>query len=203
MEENNKKERNLSEQEIAVLCDAVTQSENEQLNLMLPMLIMTGARRGEVLNAKWEDFDLERQAWRIPVTKSGKARHVPISDGASMLLNPVPQNAKCPWVFANPKTLRPYVSIFSSWDTARKQAGLADVRIHDLRHSFASFLVNAGNSLYTVQKILGHTQIKTTQRYSHLNQDTLIDAANAASKCIPMISMMAVSMVGSASQAQL
>ena len=72
----------------------------------------------------------------------------------------------------------PYVSIFCSWNTARKQAGLADVRIHDLRHSFASFLVNGGRSLYEVQKILGHTQIKTTQRYAHLSQDTLIDAAN-------------------------
>jgi site-specific recombinase XerD len=55
---------------------------------------------------------------------------------------------------------------------------MEDVRIHDLRHSFASFLVNAGRSLYEVQKILGHTQIKTTQRYAHLSQDTLIDAAN-------------------------
>lgn len=83
-------------------------------------------------------------------------------------------------VFANPKTRKPYVSFFYSWDTARKQAGLADVRIHDLRHSFALFLVNAGRSLYEIQKILGHTQVKTTQRYAHLSQDTLIDAANAA-----------------------
>ena len=59
-------------------------------------------------------------------------------------------------------------------------AGLEEVRIHDLRHSFASFLVNAGRSLYEVQKLLGHTQIKTTQRYAHLSQQTLLDAANAA-----------------------
>ncbi len=78
------------------------------------------------------------------------------------------------------KVLQQKVSFFYSWDTARKQAGLADVRIHDLRHSFASFLVNAGRSPYEVQKILGHTQVKTTQRYAHLSPDTLIDAANAA-----------------------
>jgi site-specific recombinase XerD len=82
-------------------------------------------------------------------------------------------------VFANPKTGRPYVSIYNSWDTARKVAGLKDVRMHDLRHSFASFLVNAGRSLYEVQKILGHTQVKTTQRYAHLAQETLLDATNA------------------------
>jgi site-specific recombinase XerD len=63
---------------------------------------------------------------------------------------------------------------------------LTDVRIHDLRHSFASFLVNAGRSLYEVQRILGHTQIKTTQRYSHLSQDSLIAAANVAFNCVPL-----------------
>jgi len=95
-------------------------------------------------------------------------------------------------VFPNPKTGKPYVSIFYSWNTARKQAGLADVRIHDLRHSFASFLVNAGRSLYEVQKILGHTQIKTTQRYAHLSQDTLIDAANVVpfTMDLPMVAMV-------------
>jgi site-specific recombinase XerD len=61
------------------------------------------------------------------------------------------------------------------------------VRIHDLRHSFASFLVNAGRSLYEVQKILGHTQVKTTQRYAHLSQDTLIDAANEVAKVVPLL----------------
>ena len=83
-------------------------------------------------------------------------------------------------VFANPRTGKPFVSIFYAWDTARTSAGLEEVRIHDLRHSFASFLVNAGRSLYEVQKLLGHTQIKTTQRYAHLSQQTLLDAANAA-----------------------
>ena len=68
----------------------------------------------------------------------------------------------------------------------RKSVGLEDVRVHDLRHSFASFLVNAGRSLYEVQNILGHTQIKTTQRYAHLSQESLISAANAAAKAVPL-----------------
>jgi len=113
----------------------------------------------------------------VTVTKAGKPRYVPLSDGVVQLLSTLAHDSPT-WVFPNPKTGKPYVSIFYSWNTARKQAGLADVRIHDLRHSFASFLVNAGRSLYEVQKILGHTQIKTTQRYAHLSQDTLIDAAN-------------------------
>jgi site-specific recombinase XerD len=90
-------------------------------------------------------------------------------------------------VFPNPKTQLPYISVFCAWNTARKSVGLADVRIHDLRHSFASFLVNNGRSLYEVQKILGHTQIKTTQRYAHLANETLLDAANEVSKALPIL----------------
>jgi site-specific recombinase XerD len=66
----------------------------------------------------------------------------------------------------------------------RQHAGLADVRMHDLRHSFASLLINSGRTLYEVQHILGHTQIKTTQRYAHLSQDTLLAAANAAADAV-------------------
>jgi site-specific recombinase XerD len=83
-------------------------------------------------------------------------------------------------VFANPNTLKPYVSIFYSWRTARTAANLDDVRMHDLRHSFASFLVNAGCSLYEVQKLLGHSDAKMTQRYSHLSQPSLLRAVSFA-----------------------
>jgi site-specific recombinase XerD len=87
-------------------------------------------------------------------------------------------------VFPNPNTLRPFVSFHCGWDTARKRAGLADVRVHDLRHSFASLLINSGRTLFEVQRILGHTQVKTTQRYAHLSHDTLLDAANSATQAL-------------------
>ena len=70
----------------------------------------------------------------------------------------------------------PFLSIYISWSTARKKAGLEDVKIHALRHSFASFLVNAGRNLYEVGKLLGHTQISTTMRYAHLADETLEEA---------------------------
>jgi len=179
-EDPNKKERYLLQEEAHRLYEAVCVSDNKILKYIIPMLILTGARKREVLDSKWEDFDLVHKQWRIPYTKSGKPRHVPLSDGVLQLLSTIKHDPDCPWVFPNPKTHKPYVSFYYSWDTARKLAGLADVRIHDLRHSFASFLVNAGRSLYEVQKILGHTQVKTTQRYAHLAQGTLIDAANSA-----------------------
>ena len=192
MKEDNQKERYLSTDEAQRLYTQLQQSDNQMLQYIVPMLILTGARKREVLDARWEDFDFERRHWRIHTTNLGKPRFVPMSDGVVSLLESLPR-FDCEWVFANPKTLKPYVSIFCSWNTARTKAGLADVRIHDLRHSYASFLVNAGRSLYEVQRLLGHTQIKTTQRYAHLSHDTLLDATNSvnttlAGMFVPMVS---------------
>jgi integrase len=179
-----KRDRFLTEAETHQLFEAVNQSENPMLKYIVAMLILTGARKREVLDAKWEDFDMERRQWRIPVTKLGRPRYVPLSNGAISLLASVPHDEAVPYVFANPDTGKPYSEVFKSWDTARKRAGLPEVRMHDLRHSFASFLVNAGRTLYEVQRILGHTQIKTTQRYAHLSQDTLLDAADAVGNLV-------------------
>ena len=194
-EENNKRERYLSQEEAQRLYGTLQTSESKMLQFIIPMLIMTGARKREVLDARWADFDQSTRRWRIPISKSGKARHVPLSDGVLNLMRAVQVEQtgwpaalrNCPWVFQNPDTGKPFVSIFSSWNTARKRAGLPDVRIHDLRHSFASFLINAGRSIYEVQKILGHTQIKTTQRCSHLSQETLLAAVNTAVEALGQV----------------
>ena len=172
------------------------------LKFIVPMLILTGARKREVLDAKWQDFDLLRRIWRIPTPKTGKARHVPLSDGVISLLSAMPKGKGCDWAFANPNTGKPYVSIFWAWDSARAKADLAEVRIHDLRHSTASFLVNAGRTLYEVQHILGHTQVKTTQRYAHLSHDTLLAATNSVNTALGGMFMPMVS-AGPAAQVQL
>ena len=96
----------------------------------------------------------------------------------------MPRTPQSDAVFANPKTGKPYVSFWASWNTARTLAGLEDVRVHDLRHSFASLLINSGRTLYEVQRLLGHTQIKTTQRYAHLAPETLLAASNAATQAV-------------------
>jgi integrase len=178
-------ERYLTKDEAQRLYASLEDSDNQLLKFIIPMLILTGARKREALDAKWEDFDLARRQWRIPFSKVG-LRYVPLSTGVLQLLDIIPRLDGNPYVFPSPVTGKPFISFFYSWNTARKHAGLADVRIHDLRHSFASFLVNAGRSLYEVQKILGHTQIRTTQRYAHLSQETLIDAANAAVDALGM-----------------
>ena len=176
----NYRERYLSAAETQTLLQAINQSPNKVLKYIIPMLLLTGARKREVLDARWCDIDAPRSFWRIPKTKSGRERHVPLSAAALTLLKTIRKRANCDYIFANPKTQKPFVSIFCSWHTARTAAGLADVRIHDLRHSFASFLVNAGCSLYEVQKILGHASVVMTQRYSHLSQDSLLRAVSHA-----------------------
>jgi integrase len=181
---DNKRERYLNEPEIRRLQAVLEHSENPLLRYIVPTLLVTGARKREVLDARWEDFDFDSRLWKIPVTKSGKPRYVPISDGLIAILNSVPRLAGSRYVFANPDTGKPYVTIFYAWNTARQRAGLPDVRIHDLRHSFASILINSGRSLYEVQHLLGHTQSKTTERYAHLQRETLLKAANVVATLV-------------------
>lgn len=184
--ENNKRERYLTEGEAKQLFEALETTKAPQLRAIVAMLLLTGARLSEVLNAQWKDFDIDSKVWTIEFNKSGKTRYVPLSDSAIQLIENLPRVEGCPYSFANPQTKQPYTSIFYAWDRVRKRASLPDLRIHDLRHSFASFLVNGGRSIYEVQKILGHSQIRTTQRYAHLSQETLLEAANTAMNCVPI-----------------
>ncbi|MEY4642152.1 MAG: hypothetical protein RLZZ227_2146 [Pseudomonadota bacterium] len=182
LQENNKRERFLSAPEVRSLIHEVRSSPYAMLQFIVSMLILTGARKREVLDARWSDFDLDRRLWRIPISKSGKSRHVPLSEAAAKLLHDLSHNKSSEWVFANPDTGTPFVSIYYSWNTCRLRANLPDIRMHDLRHSFASMLVNAGRTLYEVQQILGHRNVRTTERYAHLSPSTLRDAANAAAR---------------------
>ena len=112
LEFKDKKERYLSQEEAKRLYDAVCQSDNTMLEYIVPMLILTGVRKLELFYAKWEDFDLQRRIWRNATTKAGKARHLPLSDGALNLLSSIPRQKDCPWAFANPDTGKPYVTAF-------------------------------------------------------------------------------------------
>ena len=197
LRDDNKIERFLSTEQAERLMTAVRQSESEMLPFIVMFLIYTGARKREVLDAQWKDVDWQQKSWRIPRTKSGKVRHVPLSEGAYELLLKLKSQAfeqldsltasdnkdgeqdellNHAYIFANPKTGLAYNSFYYSWNAARCRAGLPEFRVHDLRHSFASFLVNAGRSLYEVQELLGHADIRTTSRYAHLDRQRLIQA---------------------------
>jgi integrase len=187
----NKTERFLQATEIQNLLNALEESPNPLLKYFVPLALLTGARKRELLDMRWSDIDFESKVWRIPMTKSGRPLNVPLTPQAFHLL--LHLQSKLPsllvsipiegveWVFPNPKTNQPFVSIFNAWNTVRNKAGLAGLRIHDLRHSFASALVNHGVPIYDVQKLLGHQSIKTTERYSHLSPERLRQSAAAAS----------------------
>ena len=184
---NNQRQRFLSEKEAYKLLEAVQQSVNPMLASIVAYLLLTGARKREVLDARWDCIDWGRSIWKIPISKSGKARYVPLSETALVLLRQkqlqgVPD---CEWVFPNPNSGMPYRCITNAWNTARCVAGMENLRMHDLRHSFASFLINNGRSLYEVQRILGHSSARMTERYAHLAHDTLIAACNAAAAALP------------------
>jgi len=178
--DNSSKERFLTGEETERLLAALKQSKSPVLRDMIEFLILTGARKSEAIHARWENVNLETCMWTVPISKSGKPRYIPLSRAAVQVLIRRKTNGSA-YVFPNPKTGKPLKHFYGSWHRIRTLAGLQDVRIHDLRHNFASLLVNHGRSLYEVQKLLGHADISTTQRYAHLSQDTLKDATEIVS----------------------
>jgi site-specific recombinase XerD len=184
---NNKKERFLNGNEISTLKLELSKSKNKFLPYIVQLLILTGCRRGEALNAQIQHFDLGRGDWVVPLPKAGKARHIPLNDLAiqtvrTAILFKQSQNQvakESHFLFPNPATGQPFQQIFYSWDKARKAAHIDTVRMHDLRHSFASAMVNSGMTLYDVKEILGHSNIRTTERYAHLSNSRLRQAAGA------------------------
>jgi integrase len=179
---NNARERYLTAEETQRLLAAVEKSKNSQLKYIVPLLLLLGCRKRELLDARWEEFDLDRRIWRIPMSKSGKSRHVPLSKAALEIIQKLPRFEGCPYLLPSDLTMKPFSQIHKAWNNARIAAGLPDVRMHDLRHSMASNMVNSGRSIYEVAKVLGHSQLKTTQRYAHLSQETLLEAVDAAAK---------------------
>jgi integrase len=171
------RERFLTHDEVRRLFSALDADENKVAACAIKLLLLTGARRNEITYAKWEYVNWERRTLLVPRAKSGRPRSIHLNSAALELLSSISRTEGNPHILPSPVTGRPSPSLHFPWFRIRERAGLFDIRLHDLRHSFASFLVNQGVSLYVVQGLLGHTQARTTQRYAHLASDTLSDAA--------------------------
>jgi integrase len=177
------RDRFLSPEETQRLIVSIQEDENQVAAQAIMLLLLTGGRRNEITQAKWDYVNWERRTLLVPLSKSGKPRTIALNAQALDLLRTIPRTAN-PHIFPSPINGKPSASLFFPWDRIRKRAGLNDVRLHDLRHSYASFLVNQGVSLYVVQGLLGHAHSRTTQRYAHLAQETLLAAAERVSDAI-------------------
>ena len=142
----------------------------------LRLLMLTGCRRNEILTLRWEDVHLQTQELHLTDSKTGP-RTVSLSPEAAQVLAQLPRLPGNPWVIPGAKAGARLSSLFEPWRRVRARAGLDDVRIHDLRHSYASRALALGESLPVIAKLLGHAQIQTTARYTHLTRDAVKDAA--------------------------
>ncbi len=186
-----KRERFLSLVEAHRLIASIEQDENQVAAKAIMLLLLTGARRNEVTHARWDYLDWQKQTLLVPMAKSGKPRTIALNAAAMDVLRSIPRLDLNPYILPSPLTGEPSPSLFFPWERIRTRAGLPDLRLHDLRHSFASFLVNKGVSLYVVQGLLGHAHTKYTQRYAHLTPDTLRDAAETVGSVIASAAMPA------------
>ena len=144
------------------------------------LLMLTGCRRNEILTLRWEDVHLEVNELRLRDSKTGP-RAVPLSPAAVKVIAGLPRAAGNPWVIAGRRPGARLSDFNSHWYRVRSRAGLEDVRLHDLRHSFASRALALGESLPMIGKLLGHTKIQTTARYAHLARDSIhVSAARVA-----------------------
>jgi integrase len=178
-----KRQRFLTRAETTRLLSALNELGDQGAANAVWLLLLTGARRGELLAAKWCDIDLDERTWTKPgaTTKQKTVHRVPLSETACRLLLAMRKQAndEAVWVFPDGRNGH-RANLNTAWATLRKTAGIPDVRLHDLRHHFASMLASAGQSLPVIGALLGHSTPQTTQRYSHLFDDPLRAATEHA-----------------------
>jgi integrase len=183
---DNRVEHYLDDDELKRLMVTLRTDRNRPVCSIALFLLSTGARLNEALHAQWKKCDRDNRVWRIPAStsKSKRVRSVPLNDSAINVLDLLDTEGKYEHLFINRRTGKPYTTIHKAWERLRNDAGLPHLRIHDLRHMYASFLVNSGRTLYEVKLALGHSSPIVTQRYAHLSTKSLQEAASSASGII-------------------
>jgi integrase len=168
----NTKERYLSKEEMDALGAKLNREQADKPYHVAAyrLLMLTGARLSEVLTLKWDFVDLERQTLFLPDSKTGK-KQIPLSSAAVAVLLSLPKVDGNPYVIIGHGEGKHLVNLRKHWVGMRTQIGLSDVRLHDLRHTFASSAIMAGVPIAVVGKLLGHKNSKTTERYAHIGQD--------------------------------
>lgn len=182
-----RRERFLSAEEVGRLAETLNKLEQSGANAVpiniIRLLLLTGCRRDEIRTLKWEYVDLERGFLRLPESKTG-AKTVPLGAPALEILAALPRESEYVFPAQRAGATGCFTGLQKFWERVRADAGLHDVRLHDLRHSFASFAVAGGAGLYLVGKILGHRQARTTEVYAHVADDPLRTVADHTARRI-------------------
>lgn len=166
-----KRDRWVTPQELTRLAVAISQDRNLYARAALWLYLLTGVRKTELLQVRWEHVDFIRAELRLPDTKPGRAHHIPLSSPALGLLRALPRQEGNPYLLPGMKAGHHLVNIEKPWRRVRKAAGIEDVRLHDLRRTVGSWLAQAGHSLPLIGRILNHTDPKTTTIYARLGDD--------------------------------
>ena len=176
-----KRERFLTDEEFTRLGAVLEEIENQggapaPALAAIRLLMLTGCRKSEILTLRWEDVALDEGELRLPDSKTG-ARVVSLPPQAVALLAALPKVEGNPWVIPGRKPGARLSSLDHVWRLVRARTGLDDVRLHDLRHSYASRALALGEGLPVIAKLLGHAHVQTTARYAHLARDSAHEAA--------------------------
>jgi integrase len=185
--QEHKRQRYLSITELANLTRALGKFEDQQAANVIRLLLLTGARRGEVRAARWADIDLEEGVWTKPgaTTKQKTFHRVPLSAAAVQLLKELRKEADDDQEYVFPgRSSGHRVNVNDAWVVLCAAAKIKGARLHDLRHTYASVLASAGQSLPVIGALLGHTNPTTTHRYAHLRDDPLRQATETVGAII-------------------
>ncbi len=166
-----KRDRWVKPEELPRLAESIDKEPSVYVRSLIWAYLLTGARKSELLKARWEDIDFDRAELRLPDTKAGRVHYIPLSPPAKALFHSVPREQGNPHIFPGKIAGASLVNIGKSWRRIRKEAGLDDVRLHDLRRTVGSWLATSGASLPLIGKVLGHTQPSTTSIYARLAED--------------------------------
>lgn len=171
----------LNDTQLQRLLSVLHTDSNRPICLLALLLLSSGMRLNEALSAQWKNVSLENRIWTVPreLSKSKRQRNVVLSDIAIEIIKQIDRRDSDVYVFTNRKTNKPFVNVFKPWDRIRTKAGVPFLRLHDLRHMYATYCVNNGRSIFEVSQLLGHADTRTTIRYSHLSAKTLLEAANS------------------------
>lgn len=151
------------------------------------LLLYTGCRRGEILSLKWEDVFLEEKYLSRPKSKEKGKKTIPLNEPSVEALKKLERKENNPYVFVGKKPGTHLYNFYSQWRKVRRLAAAQDVRIHDLRHTFASLAIKQGLDLYQVAKLLGHKNTQTTTRYAHIAKKDLIKSAQVVGEVFQQI----------------